>query len=107
MSTDDDVIKLPVDYKTPPSGERMLVEVAPSACIHWNTTFEVDVKGGKCKCLGCQQEVSPMFVLQRLMDKESQWMRTRALYQDEMLRLKERRATKCRHCGAMTRISNR
>lgn len=66
---------------------------------------EVDLKGGKCKCLKCGGEVGPMFVLEQLMHKESQWMQTRAAYQDEMRRLDERSSTKCQHCDKMTRIS--
>jgi hypothetical protein len=102
-----DIVRLPVDYKAPPDGARMLVEVPYAACAHLRSAFEVDVRAGKCKCLDCQGEVSPMFVLERLMHRESQWMRTRAAYQDEMQRIAERERTKCQHCGQITRISHR
>lgn len=102
----DDVVRLPVQHKTPP-GERMLVEVPPHTCCHWPASYEVDVKGGKCRCLLCMAEVSPMFVLEMLMREESQWMRTRHAYQDEMQRLGERSRTLCQHCGKLTRISHR
>ena len=102
-----EVVKLKTERRTPPDGSLMLVPPPFGKCIHFNTSFEVDMDAGKCKCLGCGEEVSPMFVLKRLMQDESQWMRTRAAYQDEMKRLKGRSSTKCTHCGQMTRISGR
>jgi hypothetical protein len=102
-----DILKLRTQRKEPPSGELMLVPPPHSRCIHFNTSFEIDEDAAKCKCLGCGEEVSAMFVLHRLMQLESLWMRTRAAYQDEMQRLKERERTKCRHCGQMTRISGK
>jgi hypothetical protein len=102
-----EVTALPVKHKPPPDGSLMLVPPPLSGCIHFNTSFEVDEEAGKCKCLGCGEEVSPMFVLKRLMQLESQWMRTRAAHQDEMKRLRDRSQTKCTYCGKMTRISHR
>ena len=96
--TGADILKLPVTPRAPVSDERLL---------HSNGPFEVDDKAGKCKCLRCGGEVSPMFVLEQLMRQESTWMRTRAAYQDKMKRLDERSSTKCQHCGQMTRISRR
>lgn len=88
-----------------PVGERFLVEVPYSKCSHWQGPFEVDEKGGKCKCLRCGDEVTPIFVLTELMKQESRWMRTREAYLGEVKRLDERSRTKCQHCGEMTRIS--
>lgn len=103
-----DVLKLPVKKSEPPDGSRMLAPVPyMGRCSHWNTTFEVDPDAGDCKCLGCGERVTAIFVLKQLMDEESRWMRARAAYQDEMKRLKERERTKCQHCGEMTRISRR
>lgn len=48
-----------------------------------------------------------MFVLERLMQKESRWRETRMGYQEDMRRLAERSSTKCQHCHKMTRISRR
>jgi hypothetical protein len=104
-TTGTNVLKLAANYKAPPDGQLMLVPVPFGKCGHWNTTFEVDLKGGKCKCLGCGDDVSPMFVLETLMNKESRWMRTRTDYVDEMKRLAERERTTCQHCKKMTRIS--
>lgn len=104
-SAGEKVLQLPANFKEPP-GERMLVPVDAKKCIHFNTSFEVDENAGKCICLACKEEVTPMFVLKQLMRLESQWMRTRAAYQDEMKRLSERERTKCRHCGKLTRISH-
>lgn len=96
---------LPVKHKEP-NTDRMLSPVDPLKCRH-RGGFTVDVDGGKCTCNDCNEDVSPMFVLERLMNLESQWMRTRAAYADEMKRLSERARTKCEHCGQITRISHR
>lgn len=100
----ENILKLPVKTRHPIGGA-FLQPVPAMTCSHWRGPFEVDVKGGKCKCLSCGGDVSPMFVLDQLMNQESQWMRTRAAYMDEMKRLAERSKTKCDHCGKMTRIS--
>jgi len=91
--------------KTRAPSDRQLVPVELGKCLHFNASFEIDVDGGKCRCKSCGGEVTPFFVLEQLMNAESRWMRTRAAYLDEMKRLAERSSTKCRHCGAMTRIS--
>ncbi len=106
-ATGADVVRLKTGRREPPDGTLMLVPPPDSPCIHFNTSFEIDQDAGKCKCLGCGEEVSPMFVLKRLMQLESKWMKTRAAYQDEMARLKARERTKCEKCGHMTRISHR
>lgn len=98
---------LPVKPREPADDTRMLAPVPDQLCNHWNTSFEIDEVAAKCTCKACGTEVSAMFVLKRLMEIESRWMRTRAAYQEEMQRLGERSKTKCQHCGAMTRISNR
>ncbi len=102
-----DIVRLPVKHKEPPSDERMLVDVPYSTCQHYRGPYEIDMKAGKCRCLQCQAEVSPMFVLEHLMKEESRWMRARCDYQDEMRRLAERSRTKCQHCGQVTTISRR
>ena len=101
----DDVIRFKGDRKNPPDGKLMLVAPPATQCSHFGTSFEVDEKAGTCKCLGCGNIVAPIFVLMRLMNLESHWMRTRNAYQEEMKRLSERTRTKCQHCGAITRIS--
>ena len=105
--TGANVVRLKTEHRAPPDGSLMLVPPPAAKCVHFNTSFEIDEHAGKCKCLGCGEEVSPLFVLKRLMQLESRWMRTRQSYQEEMQRLKERERTKCQHCGRMTRISSR
>ena len=100
------VVALPVAYKDPKQ-QPGLVPVDASKCTHLRSTYEVDVRGGKCRCKSCGAEVSAMFVLEQCMNTESIWHRHHAVYNDEMRRLRERSATKCQHCGKMTRISGR
>ena len=88
-------------------GGSYLREVPRTKCNHYRGPFEVDPDAAKCKCLTCGEEVSAIFVLKELMRKESQWMRTRAAYLEDMKRLAERSKTKCEHCHKMTRISRR
>ncbi len=104
--SDDKIPVLPVKHK---AELRHLTLVPPerAGCLHYPAQFTVDVNAAKCFCRKCNAEVSPMFVLERLMNQESQWNRTRESYQDEMRRLAERSRTKCQHCGKQTRISHR
>lgn len=103
----DDIKKLPVRNKRGDDGKLFLVPPPYEKCKHYRGPFEIDEDAGTCTCKECGDTVSPMFVLKRLMNKESQWNRTRGNYLDEMKRLKERSRTKCRHCGQMTPISRK
>jgi len=105
MDIEGTVLQFKGERKEPPDGSRMLVPVNPGKCRHLFVTFEVDRSAGVCRCKACGETVSAMFVLEQLMHQESQWLRTRAAYQDEMARLAERSRTKCCNCGQMTRIS--
>lgn len=102
-TSNTNIAQLPVKYKKPVEGERFLVSVGRDKCRHLGP-FEIDVKGDKCRCLKCGEQVGAMYVLDQLMKQESQWMQTLARYQEEMKRLAERQRTKCQHCGQMTRI---
>lgn len=104
-TTSADILQLPVKPREPVK-DRFLVPVPASTCSHWQGPFEIDVKGTKCKCLKCGEEVGPFFVLEQLMLQESHWMRAREAYLAEMKRLGERSRTKCQHCGKVTRISH-
>ncbi len=104
---DKKTTKLPVRNKREENGKLFLVKPVFGKCQHYNGPFEVDMDAGKCICQECNEEVSPMFVLNRLLAKESRWMRSHDNYKDEMKRLAERSRTKCQHCGQMTRISGR
>lgn len=106
MSDDENIAIFPAKHRRPDKG-LMLVPPEPNTCSHYPAAFTVDVKAGKCTCRKCGADVAPMFVLEMLMHKESQWNRTREAYQDEMKRLKDRSSTKCQHCQRMTRISGR
>lgn len=98
------VVPLGAEFKPPPDGELMLVPPPGEACQHDNAQFEVDIRGGRCICKNCRGEVSPFFVLERLMRSESLWQRHRRCYVDDMQRLSERSRAKCQHCQRMTRI---
>lgn len=103
---DTNVRILPVKHRPEPEGP-FLKEVPLMKCRHWRGPFEIDSDAAKCKCLECGDEVSAMFVLEKLMNKESRWMQAHERYQDEQKRLAERSRTKCEHCGKITRISGR
>ncbi|WP_423454289.1 hypothetical protein [Ottowia sp. VDI28] len=103
-ATQTNILALPVKPRPSPEEGAMLQPVPYGKCEHVFTSFEVDVKAGKCRCKACGEEVGPMFVLDQLMKAESRWMRTLADYQDSMKRLAERSRCKCDHCGKMTRI---
>lgn len=99
------ILELPVKPRASADEGPMLQPVPYSRCNHLYASFEIDMDAQKCRCKKCNEDVSPMFVLQQLMKTESRWMRQRESYQDEMKRLAERSRTKCRHCGEMTEIS--
>lgn len=99
------ILELPVKPRPAADEGAMLQPVPYDKCQHTFTSFEVDVDAGKCRCKKCNEEVSPMFVLEQLMKAESRWMRTLDTYKDSMKRLAERSRTKCDHCGKMTGIS--
>lgn len=103
--TDDNVFALPV--KPRPDEDPFLCPVPPTKCGHLPGSFEVDLKAGKCVCKTCGEEVSPMHVLERLMQEESRWRRARDEYHENMRRLAERSRVKCQHCGEFTRISTK
>jgi hypothetical protein len=100
------ILELPVKKLQPLEEQPFLLPPPAAGCGHWRG-FTVDEKAGKCFCRECKGEVSPMFVLGRLMNQESRWRQTLEKYQDAMKRLDERERTKCRHCGKMTPISGR
>lgn len=105
--SNNDVTTLPVRSKRQDKGKLFLVDPPLDKCQHFNGPFEVDEDAGTCKCMECKEDVSPIFVLKRLMNKESLWSRSADRYNDEMRRLSERKKTKCDHCGRITQISKR
>jgi hypothetical protein len=109
MDTEDEpcIVRLPVEHRPALDDGQFLRGVPHTHCRHFNGPFEVDADAASCKCLRCGEAVSPIFVLEQLMNQESLWMRSRRAYQDEMLRLQTRSRTKCERCGHMTRISGR
>lgn len=99
------VTRLPVRNKLSDEQQLFLVPPPDKTCSHLQASFVIDVDAGKCKCRGCGEEVSAIFVLEQLMKAESRWMRNRERYMDEMKRLNAREKTKCNHCGKITQIS--
>ena len=100
----DEISKLPVKNKRDGEGKLFLVRHPREKCQHWHGPFVVDQDAGKCYCRECEEEVSPMFVLNRLMQQESRWMQSHERYKDEMERLSKKKRTKCSHCQKMTDI---
>jgi hypothetical protein len=125
MSDSDDKIKpLPVKFKKPPGDEPPFLKVVHygGPCNHqwfWrgdptsadsrmvNVTYLIREGETEVECSNCGTKLDPMWVLRRMATEETQWLRTRERYMDEMKRLRERSRTKCWHCGKMTEISRR
>ena len=115
MSEDDNVRKLGVKFKAPPSEDEPTLKVIQhEGCNHrWtfrqgrqiNATYLIREGETEVECGLCNTRLDPMFVLRHLAFEETNWLRTRKAYQDEMKRLNARRRTKCDNCGHMTRIS--
>jgi hypothetical protein len=113
-----DLTRLPVKFKTPPTGERTLEVVHGSGygdrCNHIFTieggnvkkvTYIIDEAAAEVECGFCKIKLNPMWVLARLAHQETTYHETAKRYQEEMARLKDRSRTKCENCGCMTRIS--
>lgn len=115
--TDENITKLPIKFKTPPSEDGPMLEIVRGgACDHryrWvngkmrNANFLIREGETEVECGLCGTRVDPMFVLRIMATEETTWQHSRKRYQDEMKRLEERKATKCEHCDRMTRISRR
>lgn len=118
--SDDNVTKLPINFKAPPTDDGPMLKVVDrfdrSSCNHnWqyingrqvNAQYLIREGETEVECSLCETRLDPMFVLRKLAYEETQWERTRKAHHEEMARLKERRRTKCEHCDKMTRISRR
>lgn len=106
MEPRNKVTALPVTPRLE-AGDLMLVPPPATKCSHTLASFTVDLQAGKCWCRDCGEEVSPLFVLHELMQKESRWSRAREQHRRDLERLEKRSRTQCDHCGKMTRISHR
>ncbi len=117
--SDDNITRIPVKFRDPQKhGDTSLVLVETmfdrKACNHRyrfenGKTREAQylIREGETEveCGLCETKLDPMFVLRILAGEESQWVRNRERYLDEMKRLSGRSKTTCQHCGQMTRIS--
>jgi hypothetical protein len=120
--SDDNVSRIPVRFKTPPEGEPPFLKVVDrwgdrDGCDH--RSYYVEGRGyvpvtyylrdgeTEIECGRCHTRLDPMFVLRVMASEETSWSRSRKNYIEEMQRLRDRRRTKCQHCGKMTEISRR
>lgn len=116
---DDKVKKLGIRFKKPPGGDEPQLKVIMGSeqgeCNHlWrieggsirNAQYKLREGEMDVECGLCGTRLDPMFVLKKLAREESQWLRHRKQYIDEMERLNKRSRTKCEHCDRMTRISS-
>lgn len=112
----DEPIKLPVRFKKPPSEcEPALKVVYGEKCNHRSfiaadgrllpVSYLIREGEVEVECGSCRTRLDPMWVLKNLANEESFWSQARARYVEEMKRLGARSATKCQHCGKMTKIS--
>ncbi len=118
LDDEDNVSRLPVRFKQPPNEDGRTLRIVDNRfsqdeCDHvhvagqWNRLVTYLIRKGETEveCGGCGTKLDPMFVLALMANAETDWLRTRELYIEEMKRLDERKATKCDRCGHMTRIS--
>lgn len=116
--SDDNVTKLPVNFKVPPTDDGPMLKIVSGigSCNHSFSVIQGKIINAKyliregeteVECSLCEAKLDPMFVLRKLAHEETKWERSRHTYQEEMKRLGGRRSTKCDHCGKMTRISCR
>lgn len=117
MSDDDKIRRLPVRFKEPANEAGRTLKIVDNRfsrdeCDHTyqrgssrRVTYLIRKGETEVECGGCGTRLDPMFVLNLMANAETDWLRTRELYIEEMRRLDGRKATKCQHCGQMTRIS--
>jgi hypothetical protein len=106
----DNVKPLPVKFKGPLPEERTLLvpyEVGKSKCSHYPGRFIVDSSLAEVTCGDCNEKLNPMWVLGQLATRDRNFAEAHVRYHEQMKRLSDRTSTKCRHCGKMTRVSNR
>ena len=102
-----DVTKLPVVPKPRPEEVQIqLLHPWDKKCAHKDTGIVVDEALLEVTCRACGEKLNPVWALARLAEHESLWRRSREAYVQEAKSAKERRSTKCQHCGKMTRIKN-
>jgi hypothetical protein len=118
--TDDNITPIGIKFKTPPDDDPPMLTVVgqwgKDSCNHrtfyqdghtYPVTYSLREGETEVECGHCKTRLDPMFVLRLLAHEETQWLRNRQRYIDEMKRLHERSRTKCWHCGQMTEISRR
>lgn len=118
--SDDKITKLPINFKAPPTDDgpmlRLIDRFDTEKCNHSftysgakriNAVYSIREGETEVECSLCETKLDPMFVLRKLAHEETRWHEARSGYQAEMVRLNERKATKCEHCSRMTRISRR
>lgn len=120
--TDDNITKLPVTFKHPPSDDGPMLQIvetrfgSPPACNHSTmyangrmVSAKYLIRDGETEveCSLCETKLEPMWVLRKLAHEETKFHRAHEAFVKESERLKERTSTKCNHCGKMTRISRR
>jgi hypothetical protein len=118
VSDDDKISRLPVRFKEPANEAGRTLKIVDNRfsrdeCDHVyqkgrgmnRVTYLIRKGEMEVECGGCGARLDPMFVLTLMANAETDWLRTRELYIEEMKRLNERKATKCERCGYMTRIS--
>jgi hypothetical protein len=115
--SDDKISRLPVRFKQPANEAGRTLKIVDNSfsreeCDHVHqrgslarVTYLIRKGEMEIECGGCGTRLDPMFVLTLMAHAETDWLRTRELYIEEMKRLDQRKATKCERCGHMTRIS--
>lgn len=76
--------------------------VDPGFCEH--KKFIIDSKKAEVECADCKTLLNPMWVLEKLCEKETRYMRRKNEYIALLNELSKKKKCKCKHCGKFTDI---
>ena len=107
--SDDNITKLPVQFRERPPEERSLVRrlempAGLGECLHTFVTYIVNDAEADVECGRCGTRLNPMWVLAQIAIHDRRHHEAQKAAKAMSARLEEKRRCKCEHCGKMTRI---
>lgn len=66
--------------------------------------FLIDAKKALVECADCGHHLNPMWVLEKMCNEETRYMREKKRYLELLDKLSKRSKCKCSHCGKFTDI---